>query len=350
MKPEPAKKATSKYTPELVAMIYAAATPENPLTVERCAELAAQPEFVKADIDVRLQLARNEATEALRGVLGRMGGDVFLTTSKIRDQLLELRERLKNPYESYAESPLPSTDVSADEQTDHRNTPQPQAGSSPAGESYAEPPVLAENGSNFGRNAVGSVRVRDRGAHTRPAAANGAARGGGTSTSAPADGQVNGTQRKILESIAGWHMAGIIPSRAMVALLAGIDPNGGHFSNSIGPLNSRGLISQTTAGVELTGKGSAIVKDVPVPTRSQYHEQILAIVKKKSGTSARLLAYIMNRGNHWITADALGRSAGVDPSGGHFSNSVGPLSTLGLIERHSGRITPTSLLFPEGLR
>lgn len=53
MKPEPAKKATSKYTPELVAMIYAAATPENPLTVERCAELAAKPEFVKAGITAR---------------------------------------------------------------------------------------------------------------------------------------------------------------------------------------------------------------------------------------------------------------------------------------------------------
>lgn len=233
-----------------------------------------------------------------------------------------------------------------------RNTPVPQAGAIPAGESYAEPPVRAENGSNFGNGAVGSVRARDRGANTtRRLAENGSARGRGTATPpAPTAGKVNGTQQKILEAIASWHVSGFTPTRAMVALQAGLDPNGGHFSNSIGPLSTLGLIVYTADGIALTEDGEIQVGPFSPVFLSQYHNTILAIARKKSGASERLLEYIMRSGNRSIAAAALGAATNLDHNGGHFSNSIGPLSTLGLITRKDGRITPTSLLFPEGLR
>lgn len=36
-------------------------------------------------------------------------------------------------------------------------------------------------------------------------------------------------------------------------------------------------------------------------------------------------------------------------TGGYFSNSIGPLATLGLIERSRGTIRPTPIMFPEQL-
>lgn len=60
----------------------------------------------------------------------------------------------------------------------------------------------------------------------------------------PVEKLLNSTQQRILEAIGSWWVMGIKPTRAMVALLAGIDPNGGHFSNSIGPLSTLGLITR----------------------------------------------------------------------------------------------------------
>lgn len=39
-----------------------------------------------------------------------------------------------------------------------------------------------------------------------------------------------------------------------------------------------------------------------------------------------------------------------DHTGGYFSNIIGPLSSMGLIERRHGTVRTTSLLFPEALR
>lgn len=48
----------SNYTSELVAIIEQAATTDNPLNLERAKELAALPEFVKADISHQSIIAK----------------------------------------------------------------------------------------------------------------------------------------------------------------------------------------------------------------------------------------------------------------------------------------------------
>jgi hypothetical protein len=50
-----------------------------------------------------------------------------------------------------------------------------------------------------------------------------------------------------------------------------------------------------------------------------------------------------------ISTKEIGEAVSIDHTGGHFSNTVGPLSTLGLIERRDGRVRPTDVLFPPGL-
>jgi len=231
-----------------------------------------------------------------------------------------------------------------------RETPVPQAGSIPAGESYAEPPVRAENGSNFSDGAVGSVRARDRGAlTTRRPAENGSARGKGTATLPPPTSGLNSTQQRILEAVGSWWVMGIKPTRAMVALLAGIDPNGGHFSNSIGPLGTRGYINQTPSGVELTTAGQKAVGAMEPVRLQTYHEAVWGVARNKNGRAGDILNQLICRGNKPCSCSEIGRTLDIDPDGGHFSNSIGPLSTLGLITRRSGVVTPTALLFPEGL-
>lgn len=50
-----------------------------------------------------------------------------------------------------------------------------------------------------------------------------------------------------------------------------------------------------------------------------------------------------------ISTEAIGEIVGIDSSGGHFSNMIGPLGTLGLIERRNGIVKPTEILFPSAL-
>jgi uncharacterized protein len=156
-------------------------------------------------------------------------------------------------------------------------------------------------------------------------------------------------QQRILDAVAWWNSIGVgQPSRAQVGFVAGIKPTGGHFSNTIGPLSSRGLIQYAGDGVQLTTDGRAAA-GVPrkETTLVEYHRMIRKLIK--TGASTRLLDAVIRAGGDDISVHDLGHVTGIDPTGGHFSNSIGPLSTLGLIQRNKGVITPTRLLFPEGL-
>ena len=62
-----------------------------------------------------------------------------------------------------------------------------------------------------------------------------------------------------------------------------------------------------------------------------------------------ILDAVIRRGGAEVANEELGREVGIDHTGGHFSNTIGPLSTLGLIERRSGVVRPTEILFPKGL-
>lgn len=64
---------------------------------------------------------------------------------------------------------------------------------------------------------------------------------------------------------------------------------------------------------------------------------------------AALDKHIAVLGKTETTSAALGEHLGVDHTGGYFARIMRPLTSIGLVERDSGRITATDVLFQPGL-
>jgi hypothetical protein len=163
----------------------------------------------------------------------------------------------------------------------------------------------------------------------------------------------NGSQLRVLNAIAWFNSIGVEwPSKSAVGLVAKIKPTGGHFANTVGPLSTNGLIEYATTGDGIALTGSGVEFTTPpkeMPTLKVYHEAIRAVLQKKSGASARMFDAIAASGGVDLTTEALGSAVSIEHDGGHFSNSIGPLGTLGLIERKDGVVYPTELMFPTSL-
>lgn len=84
---------------------------------------------------------------------------------------------------------------------------------------------------------------------------------------------LKGPQRKILDALAWWASIGVDePSRAQVGFVAGIKPAGGHFTNTIGPLATNGLISYPRPGhITLEASGRALAECAA----ESYHRGIM---------------------------------------------------------------------------
>jgi uncharacterized protein len=172
----------------------------------------------------------------------------------------------------------------------------------------------------------------------------------------PADGEFrpNRTQQRILDALAWYESLGNpSPSLTQVGAVALIDPTGGHFSNNVGPLSSGGLIVRGDGVLSLTDAGRALANQPEsVGTLAEYHDVLRRRVrrmKSAGGKTIEILDTVIAGGGESLTTEQIGQAVGVDHTGGHFSNSIGPLGTAGLIVRRSGLVTPTDVLFPPGL-
>jgi hypothetical protein len=168
------------------------------------------------------------------------------------------------------------------------------------------------------------------------------------------DLKLNKKQQEILDAIAWWESIGITaPTGIQVGAVALVDPTGGHFSNLVSPLSSNGLIERANGKLTLTDLGRSIA-NVPetASTLVGYHDVLRNRVRKMKAAGGRtidILDTIIAAGGKPITSEEIGQLVGIDHTGGHFSNTIGPLSTAGLITRANGVVTPTNVLFPEGL-
>ena len=168
--------------------------------------------------------------------------------------------------------------------------------------------------------------------------------------SAPSAG-LGRTQQRILDAIAMMEYIGVAePSTAAVGLIAGIDPTGGYFSNTVGPLSSDGLVDRGQGTIRLTDAGRKLSRQPEAPlTLTEYHDSLRKVLAKKGNATVRMFDALVDNGNQEITGTELGARVSIDASGGYFSNTIGPLGTLGLIDRRQGRIVPTELMFPPSL-
>lgn len=168
------------------------------------------------------------------------------------------------------------------------------------------------------------------------------------------DFRINPAQQRILNSLAWYESIGITqPTNLQIGAVALIDSTGGHFSNLVGPLSTNGLVERGGGYVHLTNEGRkhASVPD-NVATLDDYHEMLrrrVLKVKSSGGKTVAILNAVISRGGQDMTTEEIGQAVSMDHTGGHFSNMIGPLGTLGLIERRQGIVRPTEILFPKTL-
>lgn len=159
-------------------------------------------------------------------------------------------------------------------------------------------------------------------------------------------------QQRVLDALAWWANLGVNqPTRNQVGLVARISASGGYFDNTIGPLSAAGYITRGQGTLSLTDAGFEMANE-PADTQTidQYHDVIRAQLK---GSTLRffntLVENYATNGTDAISREELGAKTGISPAGGYFDNSIGPLGTMGLIQRRAGMIEPTDLMFPPDL-
>lgn len=164
----------------------------------------------------------------------------------------------------------------------------------------------------------------------------------------------NSAQQRIIDAIAWLESIGIPrPSNNQIGAIALIDPTGGYYSNMVGPLSNGGLIERGNGITTLTDAGRALAQPQPsMKTLDDYHEVLRGRVRKMKsagGKTIEMLNAIIDANGDSLASEQLGQTVGIDHTGGYFSNMIGPLSTVGLIERRGGMVSPTEILFPKGL-
>lgn len=171
----------------------------------------------------------------------------------------------------------------------------------------------------------------------------------GTAKVAELDGMTK-AQVRILDALAWLKASGQDrPSSKAVGLLSGIDATGGYFSNTIGPLCSSGLVDRQSGTCALTEQGLSLV-DVPANVSlDEYHSRVRETLDRLGGKTLAMFDAIVSNGPGEMSAEAVGAAVGVDHTGGYFSNNIGPLGTLGLIDRSRGVVRTTEIMFPRGL-
>lgn len=168
------------------------------------------------------------------------------------------------------------------------------------------------------------------------------------------DVQLNSTQQRILNALMWLESVGVHnPTNLQVGAIALIDASGGHFGNVVGPLSTGGLINRGVGNMSLTDEGRKYAQmPEQLATLADYHAMLRDRVRRArnaTGKTVEMLNAIIARGGEPVTTDTIGNEVGIDHTGGHFGNTIGPLGTIGLITRDRGLVTPTEILFPPGL-
>lgn len=282
-------------------------------------QVAEKPKAEPADIEAIRHQAKIDAANGLASILsGR--------ANHIRDMGIDIAATVRekfNEHEAFLREVVANT-VKAIQANTHTNDlprfPQRGAGREPH------------------RNPAGAVN-RDR-----PAAG----------PVVVGDLKINKTQQRVLDALAWYESLGNSrPSLIQVGAVALIDVTGGHFSNTVGPLSTAGLVERGDGYLSLTNEGRAAAQaPEAVGTLNDYHNVLRARVRKMksaSGKTIEILDCIIANGEGKMSTAEIGKAVGIDHTGGHFSNSIGPLGTAGLITRKDGIVTPTEVLFPEAL-
>lgn len=148
---------------------------------------------------------------------------------------------------------------------------------------------------------------------------------------------ITNPQQKILDALAWLEQVRVTqPKRTAVAFLAGQSPRSSGFSNNIGALRTLGLVSYPNGEtLQLTEKGQSTANYPEKPLDSFGLQQ--AILSKLPRPQARILQILIEAGGQPVDRTQLAQQAGQRVSSSGYSNNLGALRTLGLIEYPNGQ-------------
>jgi uncharacterized protein len=156
-------------------------------------------------------------------------------------------------------------------------------------------------------------------------------------------------QLRILNALAQLEAIGMAqPSKTQLALFAGASPKSSGYTNNLGALRSAGLIDYLSPGTaSLTNDGRAIADATAAPsTVEEMHAYVRELV---GGSRWRILEVLVDVYPEALAKDELAERAGVSASSSGYTNNLGSLRSLGLIDYPApGHAAATPVLFLEG--
>jgi uncharacterized protein len=160
---------------------------------------------------------------------------------------------------------------------------------------------------------------------------------------------ISGPQQRILDALAALETIGLGDAhKTQLALFAQASPKSSSYSNNLGALRTAGYIDYPAGSrVALTPEGRAIADASGAPTSTdELHTFVYGLV---GGAKARLLEALIAQYPNDLAKDELAERAGASATSSSFSNNLGSLRSLGLIDYPApGRVAALPVLFLEG--
>lgn len=163
---------------------------------------------------------------------------------------------------------------------------------------------------------------------------------------ADTNGKVSGPQQRILDALAGLEAIRVpAPKKVQLALFAQASPKSSSYTNNLGALRTAGLIDYPAGGfVSLTQDGRAIADGSAIPTGAdELHQFVYGLVGRPK---ARLLEALIGAYPGSVSKADLAYLAGASASSSSFTNNLGALRSLGLIDYPApGYVAALEVLF-----
>lgn len=156
-------------------------------------------------------------------------------------------------------------------------------------------------------------------------------------------------QQKILDALADLEAIGLADvDKRQAALFARVSPKSSGYTNNLGALRTAGLIHYPTPGrVALTDAGREFTEAHAPPTVDELHDFVFDLVGRPR---AAILRVLIDAYPQPVAKEDLAHAAGVSPISSGYTNNLGSLRSLGLIEYpQPGHAAAADLLFLQAI-
>ena len=153
------------------------------------------------------------------------------------------------------------------------------------------------------------------------------------STTARVEGTLlTSPQQRIIDAMAWLESIALYePKRTIIAFLAGQSPRSSGFTNNLGALRSSGLItypSSDSLGFTEAGRAAANPQETLIETK-ELHSAVLSRLPRPQG---RILQILIARYPKPVNREQLAEMAGQSPKSSGYTNNLGALRGLGVID------------------